>query len=153
MNIALVNLEDIKELSYTLDCLEFIDIEIIDAQIDLFTETNLEDAIEKNFIRNIFPLRCKNIRFSDLNLKFTAIRYYAKHYKYDIAVDTECTLKSALITYFLSGRTAGFKEAGFLGYIKSKFYDEVLVVDTKKDKKTLTFELLKKTFGFNVNYK
>lgn len=148
MNIAIVNFQNSYNLSYTTDCLEYIDKEIIDAKIDLFIETSSDDLDENPFIKNVFPLQLNNLPFKDFHLKFSAIRYCSKHYKYDIAVDTECSLKSALITYLLSGRTAGFKQKGFLGYVKAKFYDEVLDFDTTKDGKTLTFELLKKTFGF-----
>jgi len=148
LNIAIINLSDIDELQYTLDCLEFINQEIIDPRIDIFTNHNLDEQIENQYIRDLIPLRLYDLKFKDLNPRYINIKYYSKHNKYNIAVDTECTLKSAITTYLLSGRTAGFKKSGLKGYLISKLYDETIVYDNKKDKKLLTFELLAKTFGF-----
>lgn len=148
MNIAIINLSDIEELKYTLDCLEFIDKEIIDPKIDIFTNHNLDEQVENKYIRDLIPLRLYDLKLQDLNPRYINIKYYGKHNKYNIAVDTECTWKSAITTYLLSGRTAGFKKSGLKGYLISKLYDETIVYDNKKDKKLLTFELLSKTFGF-----
>ncbi len=150
MNIAILNLQEIEELNYTLDCLQFIDAEIIDAQIDIFTGYDLSEQVNNTYINHIFPLYLKDLSFNDISIKYSQIRAYAKLGKYHIAVDTECTLRSAIVTYFLSGRTAGFKKAGLKGYFISKLYDEVIPYDATKEKRELTFELLAKTFGFDT---
>jgi len=148
MNIAILNLQDFKELSYTIDCLQFIDNEIIDAQIDIFTNSKVSEELDTTYIRHIFPIHLENLILTDLSTKYSQIRVYSRLYKYHIAVDTDCTFKSAITTYLLSGRTAGFKKSGFLGYLKSKLYDETIPYDETKDKKELTYMLLAKTFGF-----
>lgn len=148
MNIAILNLQEPEELSYTIDCLHFIDNEIIDAKIDIFTSTNVSEDLDTTYIRNIFPIELKNLILTDLSTKYSQIRSYSRLYKYHIAVDTDCTFKSAITTYLLSGRTAGFKKSGFLGYLISKLYDETIPYDETKNKKELTYMLLAKTFGF-----
>ncbi len=148
MNIAILNFQDTKELQYTLDCLEFIDQEIIDANIDIFCKDNCQDQISNIYIKNLFPIDLNDLKISDLNLRYSQLRSYSKKGKYHIAVDTECSFKSAITAYILSGRTAGFKKAGFIGKIISKFYDETIVYDEIKDKRELTYLLLAKTFGF-----
>jgi hypothetical protein len=153
LNIAIVNLSELEELTYTLDCLKLIDDEIIDAKIDIFTNYNLDDKIENSYIRNLVALRLYDLTFQDINPRYIDIRYYSRSYKYNIAVDTDGTLKSAITTYLLSGRTAGFKKSGIIGYFISKFYDEIIVYDETKDKRALTFELLSKTFGFENSHK
>jgi ADP-heptose:LPS heptosyltransferase len=149
LNIAILNLQEIEELDYTLDCLQFIDAEIIGAQIDIFAGYDFNEQINNTYIKNIFPLHLRDLSLNDLSIKYSQIRSYARLGKYNIAVDTECSFKSALVTYFLSGRTAGFKKSGFLGYLISKFYDETIPYDVTKDKRELTFILLAKTFGFD----
>lgn len=148
MNIAILNLQEPEELSYTIDCLHFIDNEIIDAKIDIFTSTNVSEDLDTTYTRNIFPIELKNLILTDLSTKYSQIRSYSRLYKYHIAVDTDCTFKSAITTYLLSGRTAGFKKSGFLGYLISKLYDETIPYDETKNKKELTYMLLAKTFGF-----
>lgn len=148
MNIAILNLQEIKELTYTIDCLQFIDNEIIDAKIDIFISEDCTKEIDTTYIRHIFPLHLKGLILADLSTKYSQIRSYSRLYKYHIAVDTDCTFKSAITTYLLSGRTAGFKKSGFLGYLKSKFYDETIHYDETKNKRELTYMLLAKTFGF-----
>jgi len=150
LNIAILNFQGLEELNYTIACLKFIDQEIIDAQIDIFAGYDFTEQIDTTYIRHIFPLNLKNLTLNDLSLKYSQIRSYTRLYKYHVAVDTECSFKSAITTYLLSGRTAGFKQDGFLGYLKSKFYDEIIPYDSTKDKKELTYMLLAKTFGFDT---
>lgn len=150
MNIAILNLQELEELNYTVDCLELIHNEIIDPQIDIFAGEDFNEKIDNSYIRNLFKIDIKNLHFSDLSMKYSQIRSYSRLYKYHIAVDTECSLKSAILAYLLSGRTAGFKKSGFMGYLISKLYDEVIPYDDTKGKKELTFMLLAKTFGFQT---
>jgi ADP-heptose:LPS heptosyltransferase len=152
LNIAILNLKELDELNYTIDCLKFIDTEIIDANIDIFTGYDFSDTIKNSYIRNLFKLDISDIKVADLSARYSQIRSYSRFYKYDIAIDTECSFKTAIIAYLLSGKTAGFKKRGFLGYVISKFYDEIVPYDKSKDKKELTFELLKKVFGFENTY-
>ncbi len=152
MNIAILNLKELDELNYTVDCLEFIDTEIIDAHIDIFTGYDFSDTIKNPHIRNLFKLDIRDIKVADLSARYSQIRSYSRFYKYDITIDTECSFKTAIIAYLLSGKTAGFKKRGFVGYFIAKFYDEVVSYDTSKDKRELTFELLKKVFGFENTY-
>ena len=133
MNIAILNLQNFEELSYTMECLHFIDNEIIDAKIDIFISANISEGLDTTYVRHIFPIHLENLILTDLSTKYSQIRSYSRLYKYHIAVDTDCTFKSAITTYLLSGRTAGFKKSGFLGYLKSKLYDETIPYDETKD--------------------
>lgn len=152
MNIAILNLQGIDELNYTIDCLKFIDDEIIDPKIDIFTGYDFSEQIDTTHIQHLFPIDLQNITWNNFTFKYTHIRLYARLYKYNIVVDTECSFKSAIAAYCLSGRTAGFKKRGFKGYLISKFYDETIPYNTTKDKRELTFDLLKKVFGFENTY-
>ena len=143
MKIAIVNLSDIDELQYTINFLKVIEENIIDANIDLFVEKEVMDkiTIKEDYI-TIIPLEMKKISIFDMKIKLDNLLYYGKT-AYDIAIDTQGTLKTAIITYILSGRTAGFK----LRNIATLFYDEKINISNEKNKKNQVEKLLSEPFG------
>ena len=150
LKIAIFNIEPIEELQYTIDCLDKIKEEIIDAQIDLFVDkSNLEFIHNNKNIHDIIPLDLKNINIFNLKNKYDIVNYYNKN-KYNIAIDTQGTLKSAFFNYQLTGKTAGFKQKGFQNTLISKFYDETIDLISIVEKKQKTKDLFSKIFGFEV---
>jgi len=143
MKIAIVNLSDIDELQYTINFLKVIEENIIDANIDLFVEKEVANkiTIKEDYI-TIIPLEMKKISIFDMKIKLDNLLYYGKT-AYDIAIDTQGTLKTAIITYILSGRTAGFK----LRNIATLFYDEKINISNEKNKKNQVEKLLSEPFG------
>ena len=75
-------------------------------------------------------------------MKKIKLFYYGKT-KYDIAVDTEGSLKSAIVSYILSGRTSGFK----LKSLATLFYDEKIYIPKHYTKQQKVKQLLIETFG------
>ncbi len=148
MNITIVNLQDSSEIQTIIECLPFINEEIINPNIDIYCNHYPTENLESNSFAHIFPLHASQFRLADLNLYYSKLKSHAKKGKYDIAVDTEGSLKSALSTYLLSGKTAGFQKEGFMGKIISKLYDETIPYNNTQTKRELTFKLLAKTFGF-----
>jgi ADP-heptose:LPS heptosyltransferase len=153
LKIALINLISIENLQSSIDCFEKMNKEIIDLNIDIYTEDNYMDELEQiPFVKASYPMHLKNISFIDYRDKYKNLRYYAKQNKYDIAVDTQCSFKSALVTYFISGRTAGFRVNSFSGKIIAKlFYDEVLDIQDKSEIDTNMQELFAKSFGYDLD--
>jgi len=150
LKIAILNLEDKIQLQDTIDCLPKIKDELIDATIDIFVDkSNLEFLKDNKFINNIIPLDLNNLNIFNFKNKYNHISYYSKN-KYNIAVDTQGTLKSAFFNYSLSGKTAGFKKDGFINSIISRFYDEKVELKSIIEKKEKTKVLLSKTFGFEI---
>jgi len=150
LKIAIFNLSPIEELKYTIDCLDKIKEEIIDAQIDLFVDKNNLEFIHNNKnIHEIIPLDLKDINIFNLKNKYDIVNYYNKN-KYNIAIDTQGTLKSAFFNYQLTGKTAGFKQKGLKNTFISKFYDETIELISVVEKKQKTKDLFTKIFGFEV---
>jgi len=150
LKIAIFNLAPIEELQYTIDCLDKIKEEIIDAQIDLFVDKNNLEFIHNNKnIHEIIPLDLKNINIFNLKNKYDIVNYYNKN-KYNIAIDTQGTLKSAFFNYQLTGKTAGFKQKGLQNTFISKFYDETVDLISVVEKKQKVKDLFSKIFGFEV---
>jgi ADP-heptose:LPS heptosyltransferase len=150
IKIAILNLEDITQLQYTINCLEKIHQEIIGVKIDMFIDKqNLEFIHDNKFIENIIPLDLNNINIFNFKNKYDIVNYYNKN-KYHIAVDTQGTLKSAFFNYQLTGKTAGFLYPSLKGKIISNFYDEKVELKSIIEKEEKTKILLSHTFGFEV---
>jgi len=150
MKIAILNLGDINEVKYTIDFLKNIHEEIIAAKIDLFVSKNVANELgEHKLLNSIVPLDLENLNIFNFNAKQNAMEYY-KRKKYNIAIDTQATLKSAYFTYLITGRTAGFKKPGLKGKIISSLYDEKYDLIHDLDKKENTKVLLSNTFGFGA---
>lgn len=153
MKIAIVNFLPFENLKPSLDSLEKMHEEIIDANIDFYTDMDyMEQLEEEKYVKNSYPLRLKGLSFLDYKDKYKNLRFYAKQNKYDIAIDTQCSFKSAFATYIISGRTAGFREKTFKGKLIAKlFYDEVVEIKDKSEIADKTKLLLSKPFGFDID--
>ena len=135
MNIAILNLCKDDEINYTLDCLENINNEIISVKIDLFINKNQNINSKYNdYINKVIPLDMDNINILNFKNKLNILKYYTRN-KYNIAIDTQGTLKSSYFNYQLTGKTAGFSYNSFLGKIISVFYDEKIALKSKIEKK------------------
>ena len=142
MKIAIVNLTDIDELQYTLECLSIIQEDIIDARIDLYIEKKYSHKVKIDSSIRIFPIDLANVSIFGIKRELNVLFYYGKT-KYDIAVDTEGSLKSAIVSYILSGRTSGFK----LKSLATLFYDEKIYIPKHYTKQQKVKQLLIETFG------
>ena len=150
LKIAIFNLEDISKLQDTIDCLAKIKEEIIDAKIDLFIDKNNTQYLQNNpYINEIIPLDLNHINIFNFKSKYESVSYYSKN-KYNIAVDTQGSFKSAIFNYSLTGKTAGFNQKGFLNIFLSRLYDEQVKLISQIEKKEKTKLLLSKTFGFEA---
>ena len=148
IKIAILNLSNIDELQYTINCLEKIHQEIIGVQIDLFIDKeNMQFIHDNKFIHQIIPLNLNNINIFNFKSKYDSLNYYNKN-KYHIAVDTQGTFKSAFFNYQLTGKTAGFLFPGFKSRIISNFYDEKIKLKSIIEKEEKTKIILSQTFGF-----
>jgi ADP-heptose:LPS heptosyltransferase len=150
MKIAIINLSDYEELKYTIDAIEKLIPNIIDPQIDLFIQKELASKFEDLDTRyNINPIDLKDLKLFDLKINFDNLSYYAKT-NYDIALDTQGSFKTSLITYILAGKTAGFKLNGFVGWVASLFYDEKINTSDLTKKRDMVERLLSKPFAIEI---
>lgn len=152
MKVALINFLSLDKFQPVLKYFTKMNEEIIDLNIDIYTEDNYMDELEQNIhIKASYPLFLKHISFFDYRDKYKNLRFYAKQNKYDIAIDTQCSFKSALVTYILCGRTAGFRLNTFSGkIIANLFYDEFIDIEDKSEIEIKMKFLLSKPFGFSL---
>lgn len=151
MNIAILNLSKNNEIDYTISCLNKIHDEVIGAKIDIFIHKEQIELFKDNkLVNQIIPLDMDSLNIFNYKVKMDGFKYYIRN-KYNIAIDTQGTFKSAFLTYQLTGKTAGFKYNSLLGNIISIFYDEKTTLKSNIEKKEKTLELFSKTFGFEIN--
>jgi len=150
MRVAILNLCNSDEINYTVDCLKEINKQIIGVKIDLFIHKNQQSLINNKYINKIIPLDMDSLNIFNIKAKLDAFKYYTRN-KYNIAIDTQGSLKSAFLTYNLTGKTAGFKYNSLKGLVISNFYDEKTQLKSVIEKKEKTFELFSNTFGFEFS--
>ncbi|HIP13723.1 MAG TPA: hypothetical protein EYG97_04125 [Arcobacter sp.] len=148
MKIAIINLKSYEEFKNIIEHIETLEKEIINVKISLFIDKQYEqDFLHLDEKYDLCTLDMKDMNILDLKFKLDKIKYYARE-KYDIAIDTQGTLKTSIIAYLLSGRTAGFKISGFKGYLATLLYDEK--IDRKDEIPSISMKkLLSKPFGFS----
>jgi len=148
MKIAIINLNSYEDFKDILPYLEILEDEIINVQIDLFIDKQYEnDFLHLNEKYQLCTLDMNEIRILDIKFKLDKIRYHSLS-KYDIAVDTQGSFKTAITTYLLCGRTAGFKKSGFNAFLTSLFYDEKVIYENTTYSENIK-KLLSKPFGIS----
>lgn len=150
MKIAIINFEEYEKLQDTLENLQYIHKDVIDAKIDLFCNDKvaLDERLKENLeIRNIYPQKTDDLNLLNIQGKYKSLRYYTKLNSYNIALDTQGSLLSSIVTYLLAGNTGGFIKQSFYNKITSKLYDERTHYDPNDNKKSI-YNLFSKTFGF-----
>lgn len=147
MNIAIVNLRDQDDIRNNLDLLQLIDDEVIGAKIDIFVDQDPLNGEIPSCVHKVIPLRLAQIGILDLSLFYKNIRYYAFIGKYDIAIDLGGSWRSAIVTYLLAGKTAGFTQKGMKGIV-ARLYDDLYIPKENEDIRVIQKNLFAKTFGF-----
>ena len=148
MNIAILNLSDIHEVQYSIDCMQKMHDEIISCKIDLYVDIQVEKQIkDTSLINEIIPLDLQNLNIFNFKNRYSLMKYYSRN-RYHIAIDTQGTFKSSLFNYFLAGKTAGFQRLGYKNTFITLLYDEKIELIHEMDKEYKTKLILSETFGF-----
>ncbi len=148
MNIAILNLSDIHEVQYSIDCMQKMHDEIISCKIDLYVDIQVEKQIKNtSLINEIIPLDLQNLNIFNFKNRYSLMKYYSRN-RYHIAIDTQGTFKSSLFNYFLAGKTAGFQRLGYKNTFITLLYDEKIELIHEMDKEYKTKLILSETFGF-----
>ncbi len=111
MKIALVKLSALGDIVHAMIVLQFIKKHFINAQVDWFVEAGLSGILENNpHISNIYPINFKAIKKSSVLLLDTikTLRTIAKKNQYDIVIDLQGLIKSAIVSKLLGKNVIGF---------------------------------------------
>lgn len=127
MKICIVKLSAMGDIIHAMVALQFIKKEIPDAQIDWVIESGFRGVLENNpHIDNILPINLKSIKKkkSEIFKEYKILKSYSKN-NYDIVIDAQGLLKSAIVSKIIGAKTiAGFDKESIREGIASLFYNK-----------------------------
>ncbi len=124
MKIAIVKLSALGDIIHCGFILQFIKKNIPDAKIDWIVEEGFASILDGNpDIQNIQKVNLKSIKKDFLNLKseIKKLRNYANE-NYDIVIDLQGLMKSAIASRILSSNIAGYDKNSTRESIAALFY-------------------------------
>ena len=158
IKICIVKLSAMGDIIHAMVALQFIKKNFPNSQIDWLVEDSFKGILENNpDINNILPINLKSIKKKTIEI-FTQIKLLKKYAKnnYDLVIDAQGLIKSAIVSKILGKRVAG---SGIIGFdkdsiregIASFFYDKVISIGYEKNVIDRNIEVLCKSLDINVS--
>ena len=125
MKIAIVKLSALGDIVHAMVALQFIKAHSPDIQIDWIVEENFAGVLKHNpDITNVLTVNLKALKTDKLAIfqQFKTVRAYAGN-DYDLVIDAQGLLKSAITAKLLGKRIAGFDADSIREKAASWFYD------------------------------
>jgi len=156
--ICIVKLSAMGDIIHAMVALQFIKQAFPNAQIDWIVEEGFKSVLENNpDIDNILPINLKSIKknkteiFSQIKL----LNQYGKN-NYDIVIDAQGLLKSAIAAKIVGGRIVNSKIVGFdkdsiRESISSWFYDETVYIGYDQNTIDRNVKVICEPFGIKVS--
>lgn len=133
--ICIVKLSAMGDIIHAMVALQFIKQKFPDTQIDWIVEEGFKAVLQNNpDIDNILPINLKSIKKkkSEIFSQIKLLNSYGKN-NYDVVIDAQGLLKSAIAAKIVGGRIVNSKIVGFdkdsiRESISSWFYDETVYI-------------------------
>lgn len=153
MKIAIVKLSALGDIVHALVAVQFIKQHYPHCQIDWIIEQNFAELLQHNpDIDQILTINLKAIKQQKTKLwaEIKKIRHYANNH-YDLVIDAQGLLKSAITAKLLGKKTAGFDVNSIREKLAAHFYD--VGVNIAYDANTIdrNVTVLSHPLGFAVN--
>ena len=131
LKICIVKLSAMGDIIHAMAALQFIKKKYPTCTIDWIVEEGFKGVLENNkHIDNILPISLKSIKKKKSNIfsQIKILKEYSKN-NYNLVIDAQGLLKSAIVSKIVGGRIVGSKIVGFSKDsiregIASYFYDE-----------------------------
>lgn len=158
MKICIVKLSAMGDIIHAMVVLQFIKKQLPDCQIDWIVEEGFKGVLENNpNIDNILPVNLKSIKKRKLNIfsQIKLLNTYAQN-RYDIVIDAQGLIKSAIVAKIVGNRIVGSKIVGFdkdstREGIASWFYDEGVDIAYNKNVIDRNIKLINDALDLNIN--
>lgn len=131
MKIAIVKLSALGDIIHAMVALQFIKQEYPDCQIDWIVEEGFKGILENNSdINKIHTVNIKKAKQQkSLKLLFTELKKLRKLPKYDVVIDAQGLIKSAIVSKLIrSNRVSGFDKHSIRESIASMMYNHTTSV-------------------------
>lgn len=153
MRIAIVKLSALGDIVHAMVALQFIKQAQPDIAIDWIVENRLSGILQNNpDINNILTVNLKGLKHNKLGIfqELKKIREYAKN-NYDLVIDAQGLIKSAITARLLGKRVAGFDKNSIRETAASWFYDLKLACTYDENTIDRNALVLAKPLGFNIS--
>ena len=153
MRIAIVKLSAMGDIIHAMVSLQFIKQKYPDIIIDWFVEEAFSQVLEYNpDIDNIYSLNLKSIKKNKKNIfsQIKLIRTYSKN-NYDLVIDAQGLIKSAIVSRLLGKNTAGFDRKSTREGFASIFYNNKINISYDENTIDRNVKALCSPLGFNIS--
>ncbi len=151
--IAIVKLSAMGDIVHAMVALQFIKKVNPSIKIDWFVEEVFKGVLENNsHIDNIYTVNLKKIK-KDKSLLFKEIsrlRNFSKN-NYDLVIDAQGLLKSAVVSKLLGKNIAGFSKNSIREKVASYFYKQKVEIAYDKNTIDRNVKVLCEPFGIKVS--
>lgn len=150
--IAIVKLSAMGDIIHSMIALQFIKKHYPHILIDWFVEESFKGILEHNpHINAIYCVNLKSIKSkkSEIVSQIALIKTYSKN-NYDLIIDAQGLVKSALVSKLLGKNIAGFSKTSIRERLASYFYK--IKVDIAYDKNAIVrnAKVLSEPLGFEI---
>lgn len=124
MRIAIVKLSALGDIIHAMIVLQYIKKSIPDACIDWFVEEKFAAILENNpDINTIYLLRLKN-NLSHLFTEYKKLKQISRTQSYDIIIDLQGLIKSAIVARILGKNCVGFDKKSIRESLAASLYSQ-----------------------------
>lgn len=150
--IAIIKLSAMGDIIHAMVALQYIKKHYPTIQIDWFVESAFAEVLKNNpLIDNIIKLNLKSIKkdkkeiFNQINI----IKKYSNN-SYDLVIDAQGLIKSAIVTRLLGKNKAGFSKNSTREKLASYFYDQKVEIAYEKNAIIRNAKILSEPLGFKI---
>ena len=151
--IAIVKLSAMGDIIHSMVALEFIKKYNKNIEIDWIVEESFIPILEHNpNINKILPLNLKSIKKEKKQIlkQIKLARSYAKN-NYDLVIDDQGLLKSAITSKLIGSNVAGFSKNSIRESIASYFYNIKVDIDYAENTIDRNAKVLSSPLGFEIS--
>lgn len=153
MQIAIVKLSALGDIVHAMVALQFIKAALPQAQIDWIVEQNFAGVLADNpHIRQVLTVNLKALK-TDKSLFFSQLakvkQYRQQHY--DVVIDAQGLIKSAIVARLLSSNTVGFDRNSIREKWAAKFYRKTVACAYDANTIDRNVSVLTQSLGVSVS--
>jgi heptosyltransferase-1 len=152
MKIAIVKLSALGDIVHAMVALQFIKAHLPAMQIDWIIEERFAEVLKNNpDIDHILTVNLKSLKTNKIAIfqQIKAVRGYAQNH-YDLVIDAQGLIKSAVIAKLLGKRIAGFDADSIREKAASWFYDVKLACPYDTNAIVRNAFVLSSPLGINI---
>ena len=152
MRIAIVKLSALGDIVHAMVALQFIKRHSPDIEIDWIVEERFAELLAHNpDISQVLTVNLKGLKKNMLGIakEFSKVRHYAKN-RYDLVIDAQGLIKSALTARLLGKKVIGFDKNSIREKAATWFYDDKVACAYHENTIDRNARLLSQALGFTI---